>query len=420
MLLKTLPMVFALAGLALYTVLGGADFGAGIWQLTAGRGSDGERLRGHAHHVIGPVWEANHVWLIFVLTVIWTSYPLAFGSIASTLSLPLFIAGLGIIMRGAAYALRSGAQEGAEMRRVDTAFAIASLLTPFALGATVGGIAGGRVPVGNAAGDLFTSWWNPISIVIGVLAIVSAAYLAAVYLAADAVRLNDAWVERQFRARALATGVIAGAIAIAGLFVVHADAHHLGDRLVDGPGLPALIVSVLAGVCTLGLVWWRRYEAARVSAALAVVAIIVGWALAQQPLIIPGLTIARAAAPHDTLVLVVIAVLAGAAILFPSLALLFGLFLRGRFDPGEEAIAAPAASPATASAPARAVLHVSRRALLARVAGACLLAGFGLLTIAGGEVEHAFGVVALLGAVVIGFFAVGPGELAARADGETD
>src|ERR1700730_1535411 len=117
--LYALPLVFALVGLALYTVLGGADFGAGIWQLTAGRGRDAERIRDHAHHAMGPVWEANHVWLIFVLTVTWTAYPVAFGSIASTLSVPLFIAAVGIILRGAAYALRSGPTSAKETRAVD-------------------------------------------------------------------------------------------------------------------------------------------------------------------------------------------------------------------------------------------------------------------------------------------------------------
>src|ERR1700738_2237368 len=108
-MLKALPLVFCLAGLALYTVLAGADFGAGFCQLFAGQGSQAERIREHAHRSMAPVWEANHVWLIFVLTVFWTAYPRAFGAIASTLAVPLFIAAIGIVFRGAAYALRSGA-----------------------------------------------------------------------------------------------------------------------------------------------------------------------------------------------------------------------------------------------------------------------------------------------------------------------
>src|SRR5581483_353119 len=164
--LYELPLLFALVGLALYTVLAGADFGAGIWQLTAGRGPAAGRIRDHAHDSMAAVWEANHVWLVFVLTVVWTAYPLAFGSIASTLSVPLFLAAVGIIVRGATYALRAGARTPREAARIDTLFAFASLLTPFALGAAVGGIASGRVPVGNAAGDLFSSWLNPTSILI--------------------------------------------------------------------------------------------------------------------------------------------------------------------------------------------------------------------------------------------------------------
>src|SRR5437763_5869316 len=128
--LYEIPLTFALIGLTLYTVLGGADFGAGMWQLTAGPGADAERIRDHAHRSMAPVWEANHVWLIFVLTVMWTAYPVVFGSIASTLSIPLFLAGIGIVLRGAAYALRSGTSTERETRVIDTVFAASSVLTP--------------------------------------------------------------------------------------------------------------------------------------------------------------------------------------------------------------------------------------------------------------------------------------------------
>jgi cytochrome d ubiquinol oxidase subunit II len=184
MLLQSIPLVFVLAGVALYTGRGGADFGAGFWQLFAGRNERGERVREFAHRWMGPVWEANHVWLIFVLTVFWTSYPKAFGSIASTLAVVLFIALLGIIFPGGTYAFRSGASTDRELGRIDTIFSFSSILTPFALGAAVGAIATNRVPVGNAAGHLFSSWLNPSSIFIGVLAVASCAYLAAIYLAA--------------------------------------------------------------------------------------------------------------------------------------------------------------------------------------------------------------------------------------------
>jgi cytochrome d ubiquinol oxidase subunit II len=284
---------------------------------------------------MAPVWEANHVWLIFVLTVFWTAYPAALGSIASTLGVPLFIAAIGIIFRGAAYALRSGTSSPRELSAIDTIFSISSILTPFALGAAAGAIASDRVPVGNAAGHLFSSWLNATSILVGALAVSASAYLAAVYLAADAARLGDPELERGFRVRALGAGVLAGAIALAGLAVLHEDAYSLFHGLVTGDGLSAVIVSILAGVATLALVFVRRYEAARYSAALAVAALVAGWALARWPVILPGLTVQQAAAAHDTLVSLVVAVLVGGAILFPALGLLFRLSLTGRFERAE-------------------------------------------------------------------------------------
>jgi cytochrome d ubiquinol oxidase subunit II len=404
-MLKALPLVFCLAGLTLYAVLAGADFGAGLWQLLAGRGSRAERIREHAHHSMGPVWEANHVWLIFVITVFWTGYPAAFGSIFSTLSVPLFIAAVGIILRGAAYALRSGTQSPRELSSIDMLFSIASLLTPFALGACVGAIASERVPVGNATGHMFSSWLNPTSILVGVLAVATSAYLAAVYLAADAARLDDPELERAFRARALGSGLVTGGIALGGLAVLHSDAHSLYHELVSGEAVSTLIVSILAGSGTLALVFARRFEAARYSAALAVAAIVAGWALARWPTLLPGLTVQQAAAPHDTLVALVVAVLAGGAILFPSLALLFSLALTGRFD---HAQAGPRPG-------AGRVLSASIPRLRSRVAVGCLIAGVGLLNVAEAQWAHALGVISLLGFVVIGFLTLVPGTLGQEA-----
>src|SRR6266511_1524048 len=188
--LAEIPLLLMLLGLAAYALLGGQ--------------SERDReIREHAHHAMGPVWETNHVWLVFVLVVCWTAYPTAFGSITSTLAVPLFIAGIGIILRGTAYALRSGTATPREQRRVEVVVAVSSILTPFALGAVVGGIASLRVPVGNAEGDLWSSWLNPTSILIGVLAVATGAYLAAVYLAADAVRIGRPDLAAAFRLRAL-------------------------------------------------------------------------------------------------------------------------------------------------------------------------------------------------------------------------
>ncbi|HWX98062.1 MAG TPA: cytochrome d ubiquinol oxidase subunit II [Solirubrobacteraceae bacterium] len=397
-MLEALPIVFCLTGLALYTVLAGADFGAGFWQLFAGRGPHAERVRDQAHRSIGPVWEANHVWLIFVITVFWTAYPTAFGSIFTTLAVPLFIAAIGIIMRGAAYALRSGTEKPIELRSIDMLFSISSLLTPFALGACAGAIASGRVPAGRTAGDMFSSWVNPTSILVGVLAVATSAYLAAVYLAADAARMGDVDLERAFRVRALGSGVLTGAIAVGGLAVLHSDAHSLYHELVAGDALIALIASILAGSATLGLVFVRRFEAARYSAALAVAAIIAGWALARWPTLLPGLTVQQAAAPHDTLVAVVVSVLAGGAILFPSLALLFRLTLTGHFD---QIHAAPRSS-------ADQVLSASIPRLGSRVAVACLIAGVGLLNVAESAWAHGLGVASLFAFIVTGFLSLQP------------
>ena len=187
--LADVPAILILIGVAAYIVFAGADFGAGLWYLLAGPGPRGRPIRDFSYHAMAPVWEANHVWLIFVLVVTWTAYPTAFGSIMSTLAVPLFIAAVGIILRGTAYALRSGAAPDRETEgATGFVFGASSILTPFALGTAIGGIAAGEVPVGNAEGDLWTSWLNPTSITIGVLAVVTSGYLAAVYLAGDAER----------------------------------------------------------------------------------------------------------------------------------------------------------------------------------------------------------------------------------------
>ncbi len=390
-----LPLVFAGIGLVLYTVLAGADFGAGFWQLFPGRGDRAQRIREHAHHSMAPVWEANHVWLIFVLTVVWTAYPVAFASIASTLSVPLFIAAIGIILRGTAYATRSGSASPRERAAIDTVLAGSSILAPFALGTMVGAIASRRVPVGNAGGALLRSWLNPTSLLIGVLAVATSAYLAAVYLAADAVRLDEPELAGAFRRRALAAGLAAGAVAAAGIVVVHGDAHPLFHRLLHTDAVGGLVVSGLAGLATLALVQRSRFEAARVTAAVAVAAMIAGWAIAQNPTLLPGLTIRAAAASHEALVCLVVAILAGGAILFPSLGLLFRLVLAGGLDHARPAAPRPYTP--------RALLSASRAGLLERLAGVAFLIGVAGLTLADAGWAHAIGVVALFAFVVSAF-----------------
>jgi len=393
--LADVPAILILVGIAAYIVLAGADFGAGLWYLLAGRGPRGRPIRDFTYHAMAPVWEANHVWLIFVLVVTWTAYPTAFGSIMSTLAVPLFIAAVGIILRGTAYALRSGAAPDRDTEgATGFVFGASSILTPFALGTVIGGIAAGEVPVGNAEGDLFSSWLNPTSIVIGVLAVATSGYLAAVYLAGDARRTEQPELARAFHDRALAMAVIAGALGIAGLFVLRAEARELFDDLTGGAGLAAILASAAGGLATVALVRAGRYEPARASAALAVAAIVAGWGLAQRPDLLPGLTVREGAAGHATLVALLVSIGAGLVILVPSLMLLYGLVLRGRFDP-----ATPRVTEQPAPRPARAVQP------LVVAAGALLVVG-APLTLLGEGVLLAVGVMALALFVATGAFAL--------------
>jgi cytochrome d ubiquinol oxidase subunit II len=320
-------------GVTAYAVLGGADFGAGFWDLTAGGARRGGRVRGMVQRSMSPVWEANHVWLIFILVIAWTAFPVAFGSLFSTLSIPLFLAALGIISRGAAFALRGHAATIREARTLGAVFAVSSVLTPFFLGAAVGGIASGRIPVGNQAGDVVDSWLNPTAIAIGLLAVLTGAYLSAVFLAGDSERAGQPDLVEAFRRRALGAGLVTGAAALGTLLVVRSDARPLFDGLTSGAGLAAVAVSAAAGLLTLLLVAGRRFGRARASSAAAVAAIVVGWALAQDPYLLPGeLTLEEGAASDATLTALVVAVGIGFLILVPSLWYLYRLVLRGTLD----------------------------------------------------------------------------------------
>jgi cytochrome bd ubiquinol oxidase subunit II len=332
-MLAELCLALMLLGLTAYVVLGGADFGAGFWDLTAGGAERGARVRGMVKRSLAPVWEANHVWLIFTLAVFWTAFPKAFGSVMSTLGIPLLVAAGGIILRGAAFAVRGEAATIAEARVVGAIFALSSVLVPFFLGAAVGGIASGRVPEGNAAGDAVDSWLNPSSALIGTLAVATGAYLAAVFLAADSVRAGLPDLVRAFKLRALAAGGVAGALAVGGLIVLREDARPLYDGLTEGAGLAMVILSALCGVLTLILVWREHFGWARVGAAGAVATIVAGWAFAQSPYLLPGeLTLDDAAAGNPTLLATLVGLGLGALVLVPSLTWLFRLTLRGQLD----------------------------------------------------------------------------------------
>ena len=395
MTLAEAPLVLMLVGLTLYAILGGADFGAAFWQLAA-RGEGGAALREHAYRAMGPVWEANHVWLVFVLVVCWTAYPDVFASIFSTLTVPLFVAALGIILRGTAYAVHAGTAGEIERRTIDGVFSISSILTPFALGTAVGAVASGRVPVGNARGDLVTSWLNPSSIAIGALAVATGIYLAAAYLAGDARRAGNDELMAAFRTRALAAGVATGAIAFAVLIVVAIDAGRVGERLLEWPALAAVAASAAAGVLTLELVRRARFEPARYGASATVASVVVGWALAQRPELLSGFTVDEAAAGRPTLIATVVGVALGGLVLVPSLAMLFGLVLRGRFDKDvTSADVAPLRHPSPA-----------RRISLFGLALALGAVGLPLVLIFDGGALLAIGIVSLLAFVALASLAI--------------
>ncbi|MFB9834050.1 cytochrome d ubiquinol oxidase subunit II [Actinoallomurus acaciae] len=322
-------LVLTWAGVTLYALLGGADFGGGFWDMLAGGARRGFAQRRLIEHSIGPVWEANHVWLIFVLVMFWTCFPRVFASVASTLYIPLTLIAFGVIARGAAFAFRKASTELWQLRLFGGAFALSSILTPFFLGTVAGGVASGRVPVGLARGNLLTSWWNPTSVLAGLVAVGSTAYLAAVYLTGDARRAGDAALAEAFRSRALVTAVVTGVIVIGGIVILRDDAPRLYAGLT-GRALPLVAVSALAGIASLLLLLLRRYTTARLAAELAVAAVLWGWAAAQYPLLLPpDVTVTRAAADPPVLHATLASVIVGMIVLVPSLLWLFAIFQRG-------------------------------------------------------------------------------------------
>jgi cytochrome d ubiquinol oxidase subunit II len=332
-------VVLLLAVLA-YAVFGGADFGAGFWDLTAGGPEQGARPRAVIERSIGPVWEANHVWLIFIFVILWTSFPQAYASIMLTLFVPLMIAALGIVLRGASFAFRKAVITTRNRRLFGAAFALSSVLVPYCMGAVVGGIASGRVPAGGRAGDPVQSWINPTSVVGGVLAVAAAGYLSAVYLVWDARRLGETDMAEYFRRRAVVSAVVVAVIAAAGAVVLRADAVYVFDGLTSR----ALPVAILSGLCGAGALLLLVRGAARGARALALVAVaaaVLAWGVAQWPYVLPqSLTFAAAAAPSGTLTAVLAVVVLAAVVVLPGFVLLYVLDQRGLLpEEGVDAVA---------------------------------------------------------------------------------
>ena len=345
--MSTTIAVLLLAAIAAYAVFGGADFGAGFWDLVAGGAQRGERPRDVIDHAIGPVWEANHVWLIFCFVVLWTGFPEAYESITLTLFVPLSIAAFGIVLRGASFAFRKTLFRTRDRRNFGAAFALSSVLVPYCMGSVAGAVASGRVPAGGQAGDTWSSWLNPTSVFGGGLAIVVAAYLAAVYLVSDARRLSDDAMVEYFRRRAVGAAVVAGVASIVGIFVLRSDADYLFDELM-GKALSCVIVAGVCGTASLVLLIRSARRGARALAAGAVASIIAGWGVAQWPYILPeSLKVSAAAAPSDTLITLLVAAIGAVLIVVPGFVLLYALDQRSMLP--EEGVAAHPAPPQPAT-----------------------------------------------------------------------
>ena len=316
--------VLLFTAIILYSVFGGADFGSGVWDLTAGDDKRGAPTRRLVDHAIGPVWEANHVWLIFVLVLLWTGFPDAYAALMREAAVPLWLAGLGIVARGAGFAFRKYAPTLRYARLAGVVFASSSLLTPFFLGAIAGAVASGRIELAGDAGP-FEVWLGPTSILGGLLAIATSTFLAGVLLAAEASSLDDHALAAELRTKSLIGGGITGAIAIAGIPVILSDAETLADGLL-GRGLPLILVSGAAGLTTMWLLWQFRLRAARVSAAIAVASVVAGWGFAQYPwILVDEIDIDEAAGAQAALVGSLIAGAVAIAMVAPALIYLYTL-----------------------------------------------------------------------------------------------
>ncbi len=315
----------ALAALVAYAVLAGADFGGGVWDLLA-RGPDARGQRAAIAEAMGPVWEANHVWLIFLIVLLFTCFPAAFAALSVALFVPFHLVLVGIVLRGAAFVFRAHGHEAADTPLSwGRVFGGASVITPLLLGACLGAVSGGhiRVQAGIVAAGSELAWLGPLSLACGALALALCAYLAAVYLTLE----TAGELRELYRRRALATWLVAGAISLGTLLLTYTEAPRLWENLTAARAAAVAGLGVALAPASGLALWRRRYQLARVLGAGQVTLLLVGWALAQWPFIIyPDMTLAGAAAPPATLVFVLWTVPPGLALLLPSLWLLFAVF----------------------------------------------------------------------------------------------
>ena len=325
--LETIIAGVMVASLVLYALLGGADYGGGVWDLFA-FGPRARAQRALIAEAISPVWEANHVWLILVVVILFTAFPPAFAVIATALHIPITLLLIGIVLRGTAFTFRTyDVQRDDVQRRWSLVFSIASIITPILLGTTLGAIASGTIRLENGVlkSGFFMSWVAPFPFAVGFFALALFAFLAAVYLTVEA---RERELQEDFRRRALLAGVAVGLLALTVFLLAKTGAPTVRagiSRSWWAVGLHFFTAIFATGAFVT--LWTRRYGVARVCAAAQVTLILLGWAFAQFPhLVEPDVTISSAAAPQVTLELLLGALAAGAILLFPSYYYLFRIF----------------------------------------------------------------------------------------------
>ncbi|WP_165065302.1 cytochrome d ubiquinol oxidase subunit II [Paludisphaera rhizosphaerae] len=316
-----------LMSLIVYALLGGADYGAGVWDLLA-RGPREQAQRDLIARAIGPVWEANHVWLIVVIVLLFTAFPAAFTVVMTTLHVPLSVMLIGIVLRGSAFTFRSYDATELARQRWNRVFSIPSVVTPILLGAVIGAIATGepgRAAEAGGAIPLFSTWLQPFPLAVGLFALNLFAYLAAVYLTSET---SDRDLQEDFRSKALASAVSLGLIA----WVVYLLARTNAPLIYEGLdrsrwGAPLRFATGAAAIGAMVALVLRRYGTARLAAVVQAALILWGAGMAQYPYIVPPhIDVAQSTAPPIVLKLLLIALGCGSIILIPSLVYLFRVF----------------------------------------------------------------------------------------------
>ncbi len=357
--------------IAAYALLGGADLGGGIWDLLAGSTERGAVPRRLIDDSITPVWEANHVWLVFILVLLWTAFPLAFAAIMTALFVPLSLSALGIVLRGVGFAFRHTAEKLRMRRLAGATFAAASLITPFFMGTVVGAIATGHVPV-HPHGNVLGAWTSLTAILTGFLFVAACAYISAVYLVLEARQRGHHEMTRYFALRATAAGLVTGALAGGTFAALSSSAPRLFGRLT-GISLPLVAISIAAGTAVLVMLWLRWYRAVplRVTAAVAVAAVVWGWGLAQYPYLLPtSLSLAVGSAPTATLVAEFVVTGLAVLLVVPGFGLLYFLQQRRVLTAAEsdaDLRLAARLEPATSGQPAAAAAPLGIRMTTALV-----------------------------------------------------